>query len=109
MPGEHGHGLVIAQWAAAQVHSDSLDQPLICRTQELFTFDGAVLRANIALSLLGSTLYIVGSVVGRLPYDTDSSSTACCRTDCHALCICLGHARTRLLYATYIPLAYVPG
>jgi hypothetical protein len=31
--------------------------------QEFFTFDGSVLRTNIAMSATGSTLYVVGSVV----------------------------------------------
>ncbi|KIZ07584.1 hypothetical protein MNEG_0376 [Monoraphidium neglectum] len=34
--------------------------------QEFFTFDGSVLRTNIAMSATGSTLYVVGSV-GYLP------------------------------------------
>lgn len=33
--------------------------------QEFFTFDGAVLRTNICMSMTGSFLYIVGSVVSR--------------------------------------------
>ena len=32
-------------------------------TQEFFTFSGGVLRANIAMSMAGSTLYVIGSAV----------------------------------------------
>ncbi len=36
---------------------------LFVDVQEFFTFDGAVLRLNISLSAIGSTFYVIGSVV----------------------------------------------
>lgn len=38
---------------------------LFVDVQEWFTFGGAVLRTNICMSMTGSALYVVGSVVGQ--------------------------------------------